>query len=121
MFNYVKNDALCCGKCGGSYTHTYSVEVWNRNEDAEKGTHVVVEGPRVIIDNDLSGNPSKRRHAVAISLWCEQCWHTSTLTLAQHKGATVMDFEDIRPMSRDEIEAAAQLNNNPNGMLRSPR
>ena len=42
------------------------------------------------IDNKGSGNPSWRRHGLAICFECEFCGRTSELTIAQHKGQSLL-------------------------------
>jgi len=51
--------------------HLYKVEVFDRAEDAEHGTHTTVEGELVTQDRDMSGNPSSRRTGVALHFWSE--------------------------------------------------
>jgi hypothetical protein len=82
---------LLCSGCGGDCTHHEKVEVFSRTEDASEGTHVVVDDTKVNIDDDISRNPSGRRHGILIHYWCENCETRSVLTISQHKGWTLVD------------------------------
>ena len=46
------------------------------------------------IDTDLKGNPSARRDGLAIRFWCESCDARPVLTIAQHKGSTLVEFSE---------------------------
>lgn len=86
---------LACPSCNGFYTHQRKVEIFNRSEDAEAGTHVSVEGDEVIVNRDISGNPSGRRHGLIIYFECETCSSNVKMEIYQHKGNTfmAMDFD----------------------------
>lgn len=84
---------LLCPGCGGANLHQERVEVFERTkEDAPKGFHVTVEDGSVSIDEKLDGNPSERRRGLRVRFHCETCEATPTLTLAQHKGVTLVDI-----------------------------
>ena len=83
---------LECPACGGNYLHHERVEVFEREEDQTKGTHVSITNSSVVEDNDLQGNPSSRRHGLSIHFTCEHCPAKPVLTIAQHKGNTWVDF-----------------------------
>jgi len=83
---------LLCPNCGFNYLHHDQVEIFERNEDALSGLHVVVDDGRLSTDTSLSGNPSSRRHGLNIRFWCEGCKAISILSIAQHKGNTLVDF-----------------------------
>lgn len=85
---------LACPGCGSNMLHQDRVEVFERGEDDKLGVHVVVEGLRAIIDTDLKGNPSARRDGLAIRFWCESCDARPVLTIAQHKGSTLVEFSE---------------------------
>ena len=76
-----------------SNLHHGKIETFDREEDAEKGTHVTINGSSVSIDNNISGNPSKRRDGIKMQVYCEQCDESSTLCIVQHKGLTLMGWE----------------------------
>ena len=83
---------LECPACGGNHLHHEMVDVFEREEDQEEGLHVVVANGKVVEDEDLTGNPSSRRHGLSIHFKCEHCPATPVLTIAQHKGNTWVDF-----------------------------
>ena len=83
---------LLCPNCGFNYLHHDRIEIFERVEDATHGVHVSVADGKAILDTSLAGNPSSRRHGVAIYFWCECCKATPVLTIAQHKGNTVVDI-----------------------------
>ena len=41
------------------------------------------------------GNPSERRSGVVVEGWCDLCGGRSALTLAQHKGRTMIMVKSI--------------------------
>jgi len=107
---------LSCPVCGGVYgLHHEVVEVFERQEDAFAGLHVIV-GPSeetgdllaeyaplpgaVSVDGDMMGNPSPRRNGLRIGFWCEQCnpdpdiGTSYKLNIAQHKGTTHIYWSD---------------------------
>jgi hypothetical protein len=94
---------LTCPACGFNYLHHEAVEVFARDEDDEEGLHVRVatgdamppngiRGQTVAIGRALAGNPSGRRGGVAIRFWCEGCHAHPVLTIAQHKGHTLVEM-----------------------------
>jgi hypothetical protein len=92
-----ENDILTCPSCGYTYMHHVGVEVFDRDrEDSETGLHLSVEpGGVVRMDTKQAGNPSSRRDGVRIYLWCEGCPEKSVLTIAQHKGLTLVGIKPV--------------------------
>lgn len=87
--------AMRCPRCSGPFLHQGLVEVTQREEDAPKGIHVLVDKQTVRVDTDaVKGNPSARRDGIRIAFWCEDCHNTSLLLIEQHKGNTYMGWED---------------------------
>lgn len=86
---------LTCPVCKDeeSNLHHSDVNIFNREENAEKGTHVRVQGSKVTINDELTGNPSKRRNGITMKIWCEQCDAESIFAIVQHKGLTMMGWE----------------------------
>ena len=85
---------LLCPHCGGTYLHHGKVSIYEREEDQDNGLHVSVErGGTLSVDQDLSGNPSLRRHGLTIQFWCEICKANPELTIVQHKGQTFVQFQ----------------------------
>ncbi len=85
---------LECPGCGNNDLHHECIEVFDRSEDEPKGLHVTVNGGSVNVDTDLKGNPSARRHGLAIHFSCEHCKAKPVLTIAQHKGKTYVDLRN---------------------------
>ncbi len=81
---------LRCSDCNGGNTHHDQVRVYNRGEDSVEGMRAIVDWDAVTVDGNLAGNPSGRRHGVAIVFSCEQCQALSELTISQHKGETML-------------------------------
>lgn len=110
----IESGILHCPNCGHSEMHHDRVDVWEAGEMAPNGTalHVSVRGvdalesfgsgrprlpPIVAVDANEDGNPSSRRQGLSIRLWCEGCHWRSKLTIAQHKGCTLVEHEAIGP------------------------
>jgi uncharacterized protein YbaR (Trm112 family) len=91
-------NALCCPHCKGNYLHQRTVLVYDRQEDAERVRRTIVTSGAVSstdIDNNSSGNPSSRRHAVTIFFECEFCQRDDLkLHFIQHKGNTFVQWSD---------------------------
>ncbi len=97
---------LQCAHCGGDNLHHASVGVWSR-EGGEDGPSMLTKvmardtdppldrypGPVVVTHSDPSGNPSSRRGAVAVFFECESCDETTVLTIAQHKGFSILSID----------------------------
>ncbi len=100
---------LLCPKCGNNYLHQRTVQIFNRDEDAhavrvttvdDKATH------EAFIANELSLNPSKRRHGMRIGFYCEVCdgeieTESKFLNIAQHKGLTYIYWDEPDAHSND--------------------
>lgn len=83
-------DTLTCPQCGFDYMRHTELQDFRRNEDDAR-VRITVVDDRVVstyeIENDVSGNPSLRRHGLALKFMCE-AGHEQYLTIAQHKGQT---------------------------------
>ena len=80
-----------CRRCGYTGLHQGQVTVFDRNEDAEVTAVTTVAGglaATYLLPSGQAGNPSSRRHGLAIAFACEVCGDDLELTIAQHKGAT---------------------------------
>jgi hypothetical protein len=90
------DDVLECPHCPNaieSYLHHGKVTVYARHEDAPRVTKIEVNNGVAHTnetDDNGSGNPSFRRDGVAICFECELCGRTSELTIAQHKGQSLL-------------------------------
>jgi hypothetical protein len=95
--------ALLCPYCGEAATHHDRVEIYDRNEDAATGLHVVVDGEQLTADHNLTGNPSSRRHGLRVWFWCECCGgRRFALTITQHKGVSHFILEPSNDVVSDE-------------------
>src|SRR5436190_19132022 len=88
------DNALACRYCGEQNLHHDRVIVFDRCEDEPKLTKVTVECGVMVetVHSCGSGNPSSRRHGLAIKFWCEHCDKNSELCIAQHKGNTFLSW-----------------------------
>ena len=84
---------LLCPNCQSEYLRHDRVDIFERGEDAPTGLHVTVDSKHATVDTSLGGNPSTRRAGLAVSFWCEICHARSALTLAQHKGNTLIELK----------------------------
>jgi len=89
----LEDKILECPYCGFDCLHQVGVEVFERNEDEEKGVHSWTRGTGVSVDTDISRNPSSRRQGVLIHFWCEGCDRVSSLSISQHKGNTFFNYK----------------------------
>lgn len=102
-------ERLICPVCSGTYLHQGEVQTFFRGEDEDQ-TKVTVSNFEYTqdetISNDLTLNPSYRRHGLRISFWCENCQGGKTdeeadntpstvgdLCIYQHKGETFVEWE----------------------------
>jgi hypothetical protein len=95
--DYDYPQALECPRCRKDwfYLHHGLVEVFERGEDAEHVNRTTIEGRLTTVDyvpNRGSGNPSSRRHGLRIYFSCEDCGDGLILNIAQHKGATFLEW-----------------------------
>ena len=82
--------------CGWLHTHQGEVGVYRRFcEDAQGGTAVRFPTPGMGVMVSMSENPSLRRDGIRISILCEECEKTSILTICQHKGETLIEWEAV--------------------------
>lgn len=92
------NDVLQCPNCGSDNLHHDKITVFDREEDDEetKVTTVNCFGLTDVCFRPSLGskNPSSRRHGLTIEFWCECCYVRPVLTLAQHKGVTLIEWKD---------------------------
>jgi hypothetical protein len=86
---------LKCPKCGDEYLHQFRVEVFDRSEDSLTGAKAVVESGATTVSASMVGNPSRSRDGVRIHFDCETCGATYPLAIAQHKGQTLVSWENL--------------------------
>ena len=97
-------DSTPCPNCGSPTLHQEFVEVFFREEDADEGIGVSVQGVNsamkqsgieytpVSVFTSQKRNPSRRRDGVAIQFWCEACPAHPVLHVLQHKGDTIIEW-----------------------------
>ena len=89
---------LICPGCGDHNLHQFTVEVFNRyREDDPTGFHAMIENHALNLDLDMAGNPSLRRDGLLIYFACEHCPGRVRLSIAQHKGATLVECSYSEP------------------------
>lgn len=91
-----ENENLCCAHCGEDNLHHREVQVFARPQ--EDGpyyrTSLPADGYSIGVPvHAEQGNPSRRRSGVKVLLTCEHCPGVSALTIAQHKGFTILKCE----------------------------
>lgn len=89
---------LVCPNCGGQNLHQEVVAVFEREEDAARTVVTAVTRDSAetgLEDSETCENPSSRRHGVAIRFSCETCPDLPELTLAQHKGWTIVEWRRL--------------------------
>lgn len=97
LFKENNFDVLKCPGCGSSCgLHHYRVEVFEREQDDRFGLHVSVQDGKVTEDQDMTDNPSSRRHGLSVFFWCECCNEMPVLHIAQHKGQTEVMMETAK-------------------------
>jgi hypothetical protein len=100
----IDDGVLACPRCGGKHLHHMQVLVYDRREDASNVRRTLIEcsadhnrdpGEIIIsnVENENSGNPSRRRGGIVISFRCETCHLLPIdLAIAQHKGETLINW-----------------------------
>jgi hypothetical protein len=101
---------LQCPHCDGTYLHQTKVEVFWRGERAVDGRMIGREDApsiAVVIDDGTASlgiptrNPSTRRDGLLIHFFCENCDYRPTLAIAQHKGQTMIFWDQRFGICRD--------------------
>jgi hypothetical protein len=91
--HYGGEQVLVCPRCGGGYLHHRGVISYDRNEDDKQTIETLVENGTTsvsVVPSTASRNPSSRRDGIAIQFECEGCGDSFELTIAQHKGVTLV-------------------------------
>jgi hypothetical protein len=91
----VDDGELQCPHCGGGYLHHGAVTIFSRPEEDAESCAIEVEGRSAVLRENASGNPSLRRDGLAVRFWCELCPIILELTLAQHKGVTLVEWRTL--------------------------
>jgi len=98
-------DELACPICKNANLHQKKTEIFQREEDEEKGLHISVKDKKVSVDDNIADNPSFRRQGLVIYFTCEHCdgvpnemkevEYSSRLVIYQHKGSTILQMESV--------------------------
>ena len=75
-----------------NYLHFAGLELFDRREDAKKGQRIAIFGDEVIVTDDLTGNPSRRRGGISLYFHSENGTPVK-MNVVQHKGQTEVNFE----------------------------
>jgi hypothetical protein len=89
---------LACPSCGGTHLHHDRVISYERDEDAPTTVRVTVENAQAavaVVSLHGCGNPSERRHGLAVRFWCEECPATPEFCIAQHKGCDLPELAQV--------------------------
>jgi hypothetical protein len=93
-----EDNVLLCPNCNQINLHHDKTTVFDRDEDAEVTSVTEVYGGNPILrslSSSVAGNPSLRRDGVAIRFWCEHCSAVSEMTIAQHKGESLVAWRTV--------------------------
>jgi hypothetical protein len=85
-----------CPKCDGTYLHHGAISVYYRGvEDSPLGALSVCDGRTTMVtyDESMDNSPSSRRDGLAIDMECETCGPVGRMTIAQHKGQTLIGWQ----------------------------
>lgn len=109
MEAFIDEGRLVCPNCGGSYLHQGGIDWYTReSEEDTYGFHFrhhkagfiqpITPRPNILIDHDMSCNPSERRDGLRIYFECEDCSAAKNnfkkkLVIFQHKGQTFVEWE----------------------------
>jgi hypothetical protein len=94
-------NALECPGCDQPNLHQRKVSTFWRVEDAERGIRVVSQFVHTLVDEEMHGNPSLRRDGILIDFDCEHCDAEPRLSIVQHKGITLVQWESMRRTIQD--------------------
>lgn len=72
--------------------HFAGLEIFDRHEDSKKGQRIAIFGDEIIVTDDLTGNPSRRRGGISIYFHSENGTPIK-MNVVQHKGQTEINFE----------------------------
>ena len=98
------NYEVSCPYCGFGYLHHGTLTDFYRVEDGPEIIHSIEAGRVYRLENPGPMlNPSARRDGLTLEFWCEGCGQHPLLTIAQHKGRTVIQWA---PAVRAPLELA---------------
>lgn len=93
---WLDDNVLLCPGCSGNNLHHSTVTVFTRSQEDAKPVRTIIGNAEVITGAMLptGENPSSRRDGIAIGFWCENCSFQGELTIAQHKGLTLVEWRE---------------------------
>ena len=98
---------LTCPHCGQNNLHHDAVSVFCRSGEDGPVTATTVDGNNMVYRKEGPAMdqacPSSRRDGLAISFWCERCPAISELTIAQHKGTTILGWRITGRQLEDKL------------------
>ena len=95
LVSFCYDNVLRCPNCrdSESYLHHEYVKVFERA--CEDGATIETHVYKTCTGQSVSHrNPSRRRDGVAIGFYCEMCPARLELTIAQHKGQTLLEWRE---------------------------
>lgn len=95
----IDENVLICPSCGNDNLHHDHVDVFFRPTGEDGPSHRLAINAETG-DNSLHAyhaetNPSARRHGMTVWFWCEHCKADVYMTIAQHKGLTLIESGHI--------------------------
>jgi hypothetical protein len=86
-----------CPRCGFYYLHQSVVTVYSRAREDDPTVEIEVRNTATIeVRTKATRNPSSRRDGLAILFDCENCDFVGELTIAQHKGNTLVGWRESK-------------------------
>ena len=85
-----------CPKCESTYLHHGTISVYFPTEDSPPlGVLSIFSDGNIssLYKAPMDNNPSRRRDGLAIDMECEVCGPVGRLTIAQHKGQTLIGWQ----------------------------
>jgi hypothetical protein len=85
-----------CPKCENTYLHHGAISVYFRTDDfSPTGVLSICADGNIssLYKAPMDNSPSRRRDGLAIEMECEVCGPVGRLTIAQHKGQTLIGWQ----------------------------
>lgn len=96
----IDENVLICPSCGNDNLHHDHIDVFFRHKGEDSESYRLSVNAETG-DSLLHGfdhaerNPSERRHGIKVWFWCEHCHSDVFMTIAQHKGLTLIEAGHI--------------------------
>ena len=88
------NNNLHCPRCGGEFMHQKKYHFDMRKEDQASIAFTCEEDGGLKAEHKHNGIAG-RRQSMEITFRCETCGKDSKLLIMQHKGSTIIEFEEL--------------------------